>query len=113
MQSVSSRIWTRIAVSISYDDNHYTTGTSFDVYQDTHLSSLAPLQGCSRYILQPQIYIYIYIYIDRQTVSFYNSSSERERLYKHLSKYTYLEEDIMKISRSDKERKGFFDILLF
>ena len=28
MQSVSSRIWTRIAVSISYDDNHYTMGTS-------------------------------------------------------------------------------------
>ena len=28
MQSVSSRFWTRVAVSISYDDNHYTTGTS-------------------------------------------------------------------------------------
>ena len=28
MQSVSSRIWTRVAVSISYDDNHYTTGIS-------------------------------------------------------------------------------------
>ena len=28
MQLVSSRIWTRVAVSISYDDNHYTTGTS-------------------------------------------------------------------------------------
>ena len=28
MQSVSSRIWTRVAVSISYNDNHYTTGTS-------------------------------------------------------------------------------------
>ena len=28
MQSVLSRIWTRIAVSISYDDIHYTTGTS-------------------------------------------------------------------------------------
>ena len=28
MQSVSSRIWTRVAVSNSYDDNHYTTGTS-------------------------------------------------------------------------------------
>ena len=27
MQSVSSRIWTRVAVSISYDDNHYTTDT--------------------------------------------------------------------------------------
>ena len=26
MQSVSSRFWTRVAVSISYDDNHYTTG---------------------------------------------------------------------------------------
>ena len=26
MQSVSSRIWTRVAVSISYDDNVYTTG---------------------------------------------------------------------------------------
>ena len=28
MQSVSSRIWIRVAVSISYDDNHYTMGTS-------------------------------------------------------------------------------------
>ena len=28
MQSASSRIWTRVAMSISYDDNHYTTGTS-------------------------------------------------------------------------------------
>ena len=29
MQSVSSRIWTRVAVSISFDDNHYTMGTSW------------------------------------------------------------------------------------
>ena len=29
MQSVSFRIWTRVAVSISYNDNHYTTGTSY------------------------------------------------------------------------------------
>ena len=28
MQSVTSRIWTRVAVSISYDDNDYTTGSS-------------------------------------------------------------------------------------
>ena len=28
--SVSSGIWTRVAVSISYDDNHYTTGTSIN-----------------------------------------------------------------------------------
>ena len=31
MQSVSSRIWTRIAVFISYGDNDYTTGTFTDV----------------------------------------------------------------------------------
>ena len=29
MQSVWSRIWTRVAVIISYDDNHYTTGWLF------------------------------------------------------------------------------------
>ena len=29
MLSVSSRIWTRVAVSTSNDDNHYTTGTSY------------------------------------------------------------------------------------
>ena len=29
-QSASSRIWTRVAVSIYYDNNHYTTGTSYD-----------------------------------------------------------------------------------
>ena len=29
MQPLQSRIWTRVAVSISYDDNHYTTGTSY------------------------------------------------------------------------------------
>ena len=33
MQSVSSRIWTRVAVSISYDDNNYTTGCSIEDLQ--------------------------------------------------------------------------------
>ena len=28
-QKASSRIWTRAAVSISKNDNHYTTGTSW------------------------------------------------------------------------------------
>ena len=32
MQSTLTRIWTHIIMSISYDDNHYTTSTSkFDV----------------------------------------------------------------------------------
>ena len=34
MQSVSSMIWTRVAVSISNDDNHYTTGTWVYVITD-------------------------------------------------------------------------------
>ena len=33
MQSVSSRIWTRVVVSISYDDNHCTTGTPNIMYK--------------------------------------------------------------------------------
>ena len=32
MQSLSSRIWTRVAVSISDDDNHYTTGASTHIF---------------------------------------------------------------------------------
>ena len=38
MQSVSSGIWTCVTVSISYDDNHYTTGTyrSTLLFLDTH-----------------------------------------------------------------------------
>ena len=36
MQSVSSRFWTRVAVSISYDDNHYTTGTWWSWYARGH-----------------------------------------------------------------------------
>ena len=46
MQSVSSRIWTCVTMSISYDDNHYTTGTSKSI-----------------------VYIYIYIYADIQVCS--------------------------------------------
>ena len=36
MQSVSSRIWTRVAVSSSYDDNHYTIGP---LLQSTYMVS--------------------------------------------------------------------------
>ena len=32
MQSALSRIWTSVAVSISYDDNHYTMGTCWIIY---------------------------------------------------------------------------------
>ena len=43
MQSVSSRIWTRVAVSNSYDDNDYTTGTS--VY-DGYVTLIPLVMGC-------------------------------------------------------------------
>ena len=32
MQSVSFRIWTRVVVSFSCEDNHYTTGTSKEYF---------------------------------------------------------------------------------
>ena len=38
MQSVSSRIWTRVTVSISYDDNRYTTGTSCTLNKETKVN---------------------------------------------------------------------------
>ena len=36
MQSVLSGIWTRVAVSISYDDNHYTTGKLMTMHKAFH-----------------------------------------------------------------------------
>ena len=41
MQSVSSRIWTRVTMSISYDDNNYTPYKMYNIY--TH--NLCPLQA--------------------------------------------------------------------
>ena len=38
MLSVSSRIWTLITVSISCDDNHYTTGTCLLHHEHLHYS---------------------------------------------------------------------------
>ena len=43
MQSVSSRIWTRVAVSISYDDNDYTTGTSNNGWYAIKLNKTKPI----------------------------------------------------------------------
>ena len=37
MQSVSSRIWTRVTVSISSDDNHYTMGTFNYIFIILHI----------------------------------------------------------------------------
>ena len=44
MQSVSARIWTRVAVFISYDDNHYTTRTSSFLFQAIQFSQTILIQ---------------------------------------------------------------------
>ena len=54
MQSVSSRIWTRVAVSISYDDNDYTTGTS-------KRSLLVVLDYGRQLYLLTFIYVYLHV----------------------------------------------------
>ena len=45
MQSVSSRIWTRIAVFISYGDNDYTTGTSMEGLVNIYMGVSSWLNG--------------------------------------------------------------------
>ena len=46
MQPVSSRVWTRIAVFISYGDNDYTTGTSrMDDQRKHHIDTKGPKQN--------------------------------------------------------------------
>ena len=51
VQLVSSRIWTRLAVSISYDDNHHTMGTS-----NTTGTSTLYLINCEINSLKPKHY---------------------------------------------------------
>ena len=48
MQSVSSRIWTRVAVFISYDDNYYTGSTSSIIRSFQFIREMAPY--CLKYI---------------------------------------------------------------
>ena len=60
MQSVSSRIWTRITVSISYDDDHYTTGRYIYIYIYTYVCVC--------------IYIYIYSCINKSLKTFFYES---------------------------------------
>ena len=61
MLSVSSRIWTRVAVSISYNDNHYTTGTSTQILDMVVYVSLPSdaLEKAWYYLFYPS-------YIDKQ-----------------------------------------------
>ena len=65
MQSVSSRIWTRVAVSISYDDNDYTAGGISLLFSHFNfLKFLFPFYSFFPYIL-------IYTFILRFLFLFY------------------------------------------
>ena len=59
MHSVAFKIWTRVAVSISYDDNHYTTGTSlFQSVMDILKVSLKFIQLCLICMWIPLLFLY-------------------------------------------------------
>ena len=66
--SVSSRIWTRVAVSISYDDNQYTTG----IYTHEQLNFTSTLTTTSIYTQTISKYIY----------DTFNSERKREKTKK-------------------------------
>ena len=84
MQSVSSRIWTCVAVSISYDDNHYTTGTFFywccnpDRMQSSNCKSGLHLSSNSRWY-----YIWVYSCICKKNSKAYCKKSHCEVLSTH------------------------------
>ena len=83
-QSASSRIWTCIAVFVSYDDNHYTTGTSL-----IHINVLNWME-ISFFILMWLniffLYIYIYIYIYMKT----GNKSDAMKMYKYKKHQIFL-----------------------
>ena len=59
MQSVSSRIWTGVAMSISYDDNHYTTGTSIKKKEKERYTSSSKYCVLHRYReISTKMYVY-------------------------------------------------------
>ena len=76
MQSVSSRIWTRIAVTISYDDNHYTTDTSsrisscYSIYNIIIKRYISSQMG-PKYMETPCISIVCELFLKRSIWSIY------------------------------------------
>ena len=72
MQLVSSRIWTRVAVSISFDDNHYTTGSSISLDNSPKVKvimwlefELAYLEAIVQYFHHYAFSIYLLIYLTK------------------------------------------------
>ena len=97
MQSVSSRIWTLVAVSISYDDNHYTTGTSKSVKFIVVRNVIRDLSSYTwRIYLCSTFHWYSWIHVLSKAVGeylgrlcfldfFYATSQEEEKLWIQMS----------------------------
>ena len=91
MQSVSSRIWTCVAVSTSYDDNHYTTGTTVAfLLIDANVEILMALYNWLRPILY-QIW-FLHNLLDMQYNPYDNPKKYAKTIFKKLifisAKYT-------------------------
>ena len=90
MQSVSSKIWTRVAVSISYNDNHYTTGTLLSYF----------------IAFWPLIFVHVHLYFQLKALSFYLSqvmrqntrSCVRVRIMYHVTAFCKLERNALNFS---------------
>ena len=100
MQSASSRFWTRVAVSIFYDDNYYTTGTSTKYtgfyYEDrsVYLKNFDSRQGdCVWKNLIKIFYLNINCILECQVLiySWNILSKYQQKGKKNQSKYTYIQ----------------------
>ena len=79
MQSVWSRIWTRVTVSIPYDDNHYTTGTSNTELNITPCYSIASSQIYKKLL---EIIKTVFGETDRQHHRFWHSVKKYQKKFR-------------------------------
>ena len=70
MQSVSSRIWTRVVVSISYDDNHYTTCTNQTVFSLSLCQSYS-FHSSTRFL---SFFIFVFVFLPSKPFSLLSAS---------------------------------------
>ena len=111
MHSVSSRIWTRVAVSISYDDNHYTTfkyvlvrDMSFCVLVSEHIDfhrKLLRINLCFEFRESRSFYVHLYIFVQLLKVVFFFHFmhmvlSKSKEIYYILNKSTWPVDGIQK-----------------
>ena len=114
MQSVSFRIWTHVAVSISYDDNHYTTGTSviwLEVFQ-TNINNLHTITQFQLFLSDNNnLPLIIWLHVFRVTVSsgvMLYSGIMREWLDRNtffLQKHVYLSTSYLERSKILRQRE--------